>query len=184
MTDYIITQSHVRFTPKDPKLEDIYIEDIAHALSLLCRANGHFPEFFSVAQHCLVCAEEANARGYAVNVQLACLLHDGSEAYLSDITRPVKQYLTTYQEIEKRLEEAVYQRFLTKPLTDEERTQVKSVDDDTLYHEFYHFTGETLYEEVPVLFSTPLFLERDHREVEQEYLEKYKKLDACLKKKS
>ena len=63
MADYIRTWSKVKFTPLEPKEEDIHIGDIAHALSLMTRANGHFPEFYSVAQHCIHCYEEATARG-------------------------------------------------------------------------------------------------------------------------
>ena len=62
MADYITTWSGIHFTPLEPKKEEIRAEDIAHALSLMTRANGHFPEFYSVAQHCIHCCEEAGAR--------------------------------------------------------------------------------------------------------------------------
>ena len=90
---FITTYSKLRFDPVDPDPESIKIEDIAHSLSLLCRANGHFKRFFSVAQHSLNCCREAKARDYSEKIQHACLLHDASEAYLSDITRPVKHHL-------------------------------------------------------------------------------------------
>lgn len=96
MEDYITTYSKIHMSPSAPKAENIRVEDIAHALSLMVRANGHFPEFYSVGQHCIHCCEEAHARGYTDRVQLACLLHDASEAYLADITRPVKQHLSEY----------------------------------------------------------------------------------------
>ena len=64
MRDYITTYSKVKFEILNPREEDIRIEDIAHALSMLVRANGHFSEFFSVAQHCIQCAKEAMARNY------------------------------------------------------------------------------------------------------------------------
>ena len=89
------------FKPIKPKINQIKIEDIAHALSMMCRANGHIMRFYSVAQHCINCAEEANARNMTTREQLACLLHDGSESYLSDITRPVKKYLPEYILVEK-----------------------------------------------------------------------------------
>lgn len=97
---YILTYKRKEFYPLEPKVEDIDIEDIAHALSLLCRANGHFKHFYSVGLHSLNCAKEAQARGYSERVMLGCLLHDGSEAYLADITRPVKRHLQKYLEIE------------------------------------------------------------------------------------
>ena len=112
MADYITTWSGIHFTPLEPKKEEIRAEDIAHALSLMTRANGHFPEFYSVAQHCIHCCEEAGARSYSARVQAACLLHDGSEAYLADITRPVKKHLPGYLSIEEVLQSAKYVEFL------------------------------------------------------------------------
>ena len=47
MKDSITTYTKKQFTPLDPREEDIDIRDIAHALSLMTRANGHFPEFYS-----------------------------------------------------------------------------------------------------------------------------------------
>ena len=79
----ITTYSGEAFDPAQPDSQKIHIADIAHALSLLCRANGHFKRFYSVGQHCVNCALEAQARGYRPQVQLACLLHDASEAYLA-----------------------------------------------------------------------------------------------------
>jgi len=76
----------------------ICIEDIAHALSLICRGNGQVKTFFSVGQHCINCAREALARGYSRRVAFACLLHDASECYLSDVPRPFKKTLSGYKE--------------------------------------------------------------------------------------
>ena len=83
----ICTFTNVVMYPLNPRKEDFRISDIAHALSLMTRANGHFLHFYSVAQHCLNCSYEAEARGYSRRMQLALLLHDASEAYLSDVTR-------------------------------------------------------------------------------------------------
>lgn len=90
---YITTVTGKHFYPLNPDPRDIDIEDIAHALSLICRANGHFCRFYSVAQHCIACAGEAAARGHSLEVILGCLLHDASEAYLCDVTRPVKKHI-------------------------------------------------------------------------------------------
>ena len=67
------------FDPTQPTAEDICLEDIAHALSMLSRANGHFREFYSVGRHSLNCAYEAKARGLSVKVQLIALLHDSAK---------------------------------------------------------------------------------------------------------
>ena len=50
--DCLTTFSKVDFNTFEPEEDKIRIEDIAHALSMMTRANGHFPQFFSVGQHC------------------------------------------------------------------------------------------------------------------------------------
>lgn len=167
---YITTYSKIHFTPLKPKLAEILPEDIAHAQSLMTRANGHFPAFYSVAQHSIACGREAIARGYSPRLVLACLVHDGSEAYLSDITRPVKTELAAYREIEQVLQNAVYQRFLGSIPTQEERQKIADVDDTCLYYEFLHYMGETLALEPPERYSDMIFETRPFQEVEEELL--------------
>ena len=110
--DCLTTFSKVDFNTFEPEEDKIRIEDIAHALSMMTRANGHFPQFFSVGQHCIQCCREATARNYLPQTALACLLHDGSEAYLADITRPVKKNMTMYLQIEEQLQHMIYTKFL------------------------------------------------------------------------
>ena len=121
MREKIRTFSGIHMSPADPRPEEICIEDIAHALSLMTRANGHFPVFYSVAQHSLDCAAMAQAEGRSSREVLACLLHDASEAYLSDITRPVKGCLPEYRRIEQVLQEMIYEKYLIAPPTERER---------------------------------------------------------------
>lgn len=171
MSDYITTHSKIHFTPLKPKKEQIVIGDIAHSLSLMTRANGHFPEFYSVAQHCIHCYEEAVARGLDKRLCMACLLHDASEAYLADITRPVKKNLPKYLVIEKILQDAIYERFLGSKLTEEERKIVSQVDDALLYYEFEHYMGERLADSEPELKSRPVFAFVPFADVEKKYIE-------------
>lgn len=155
--DHIYTYSGVSFSPLSPCEEDILAEDIAHALSYMCRANGHFKSFYSVAQHSLACEAEARARGLSREIRLACLLHDGSEAFISDITRPVKRQLTEYKEIEKRLQDVIYRRFGLDPEDSAVMTAVSQIDDAMLYHEFLELGGLALYENAPEISSSPDF---------------------------
>ena len=166
----IQTYTGILFDPLHPDPAQIHITDIAHALSLLCRANGHFKTFYSVGQHCINCMHEAVSRGYSHKVQLACLLHDASEAYLSDVTRPVKQELPQYIQIEKPLQEAIWNKYLGEPLTQEEYEQVFSIDDAMLYYEFVALMGTKLTEEVPPLYSTPEVQFMGFESCEQRYL--------------
>lgn len=169
----ILTFTGKMFDPLAPDPALIDIRDIAHALSFLCRANGHFKTFHSVAQHSLECFEEAKARGLSKRLQLACLLHDGSEAYLSDVTRPVKAMMPLYLELEAPLQEAVWLKWLETPLTQEERQIVFGIDDDLLYHEFYTHTGLALTEHVPQILSKPSFAYEEFSEVEQAFLDAF-----------
>ena len=100
------------FDPMNPVDCEIDILDIAHPLSLMCRGNGHIKTFYSVAQHSIACAEEAFERGYTSIVMMGCLLHDASEAYLSDVTRPIKKDLPQYLQAEDRLQNAIWRRFI------------------------------------------------------------------------
>ncbi len=172
----IMTCSHKMFDPLNPEPELIDIDDIAHALSMLCRANGHFRSFYSVGMHCINCAREAMARGYSQKVQLGCLLHDGSEAYLSDVTRPVKEELPKYLEIEEPLQDAIWLKYLGEPLTDEETRLVFLIDDHILENEFPALMGAKLKETVPELASKPQFRFESFLATEREFLSLFQTL--------
>ena len=166
----IMTHSHKMFDPLQPDPALIDVEDIAHALSMLCRANGHFKSFYSVGQHCINCCNEAAARGWSQRVQLACLLHDASEAYLSDVTRPVKQELPQYKLIEEPLQDAIWLKYLGTPLTEEENRQVFQIDDEVLWHEFVQLMGAALSDTEPGLASTPIYAFMGFEPCRDEYL--------------
>ena len=171
--EHITTYSGEDFAPIAPDVSKIHIEDIAHALSLMCRANGHFVQFFSVAQHSINCANEAKARGLSERVQLACLLHDASEAYLSDITRPVKSHLPDYLAIEKRLQDVIYSKFLGSPLAEEEAVFVNLIDGDMMICEFDALMGKKVFGGIPSLSHNPSFTFRVFAEVENEFIETF-----------
>lgn len=111
----IMTRSGVFFDVMDPQVDNINIDDIAHALSNLCRFGGHSNEFYSVAQHsviCALCVSEPFKRH--------ALLHDASEAYLVDIPRPIKSIFPKYKRIEKNLQNFIFRRFdLNKDIPEE-----------------------------------------------------------------
>ena len=168
---HITTYTKVQFCPLHPHITDIEVRDIAHALSLMTRANGHFPRFYSVGQHSVDCAKEAIAEGLDRETILGCLLHDGSEAYLSDITRPVKQYLQQYGDIEKKMQDTIYEALLGHIPTEEQFAHIKRIDDMLLYYEFYQFMQEELYDKPDEPACMPEFSERQFREVEDEFLD-------------
>ena len=142
---YITTYTGKHFDPIQPEPGLFDLTDISHALSLLCRGNGHMKHFYSVAQHSIACAEEAKARGYSARVQLGCLLHDASEAYLSDVTRPVKKDLDYYLKVEALLQDRLWAFFIPgRVLSEEERGQIFEIDDAMLSWEFRELMAEEL----------------------------------------
>ena len=84
----MITHSGILFDLLDPKPDDILIEDIAVHLSRIARWNGGTHQFYSVAEHCCRCHDNA----FDVDA-LMMLLHDAEEAYWGDIISTVKSIL-------------------------------------------------------------------------------------------
>ena len=168
---YIKTYSGKHFEPMNPDPDCILIEDIAHALSLLCRGNGHVKMFWSVGQHCICCAKEAWARGLSNRMVLACLLHDASECYISDIPRPFKKDLPDYQKREDELLEMIYTKFLGSPLNEEEQKVLKEIDDAMLWYDLENMLDEIQYGEIPKTHIAIDYTVRPFQEVEKEYLD-------------
>jgi uncharacterized protein len=83
--DFIETYTGKKFHFMHPTSDEVDIKDIAHALSLKCRFNGHCREFYSVGEHSI-----RVARILPTEYMLEGLLHDSTEAYWPDVVRPVK----------------------------------------------------------------------------------------------
>lgn len=142
MPEYITTYGGTHFYVTAPQPQDVHIRDIAHALSLICRGNGHVKTFFSVGQHCIFCAREAEARGLGARMALICLLHDASECYMSDVPRPFKKSLPAYQTQEEQLLNVIYAKYLGALPTPQEQTLLKQIDDDLLYYDLRELLNE------------------------------------------
>jgi hypothetical protein len=90
---------------------DVDITDIAHALSMQCRYSGHTSQFYSVAQHSVLCVDWLRKRDYPLEVQRQGLLHDAAEAYLQDMARPLKEdegFGQAYRDAESWVEQAIF----------------------------------------------------------------------------
>lgn len=120
---WILTFGGTPFNLLNPRVEDISISDIAHALSMQCRFVGHCRRFYSVAEHSVNVSRNVEPMHKAWG-----LLHDASEAYIADMSKPLKLYSglgVAYQEIERKLMGAIRERF---GLFDEEPEAVKIAD--------------------------------------------------------
>ncbi len=180
--DYIITYSGHQFSLLAPDADAIDVKDIAHALARIGRANGHFSEFYSVGQHCLDCAREALARGCSARQAFFCLLHDASEAYMSDITSPVKKHLRQYIAVEDKLLDLIYDKYVPGGIRPREQRVVKEIDNTMLYYEFLHLKGEKMADEEPPLHITPCFEFHSFWSVEKQYLDLFAELYQRVQK--
>lgn len=88
MTAWMQTASGRHFDLVTPKPAQVDWSDIALHLSRINRFLGATSVPYSVAQHSVHCHDHAPD-----GVKLAALLHDAHEAYIGDLTRPVKQAL-------------------------------------------------------------------------------------------
>ena len=175
---YIRTYSGGKFWPLEPEVGDVKIEDIAHALSQQCRWTGHTNKFYSVAQHCCLVSDQL-----PYEHQLAGLLHDASEAYLSDISRPVKHspgFGEVYKVAEARLESVIASAFnvdypWAPPIKDADNLLLHSEGRDLLNFTFGKTeeeaskAGEKKYLPVTIEPWSP-------EKAEQEYLDRFRVL--------
>lgn len=104
---WIITFTGLHVYPFDFRPEMIDLEDIVHALSNLCRFTGHSRRFYSVAEHSVLISQALFEKTDSPIIALQGLLHDAEEAYLNDLSAPVKhmdcmvQYRAAGAEIER-----------------------------------------------------------------------------------
>jgi hypothetical protein len=89
----------------DPDLDvwpDFHLEDIAWALSRIPRYNGHTSRFCSVAEHSVLVSRWV-AQHEAAPVARAALFHDATEAYMGDMSAPLKRAIPEFGRLEIRL---------------------------------------------------------------------------------
>lgn len=98
--------SGTMFSYNDPVASDVKIDDIAAALSKICRFAGHLPYFYSVAQHAV------NA-SYIVEPEFAftALMHDTAEAFTNDLPTPLKHAVPIFKDLEVKIESAMSKLF-------------------------------------------------------------------------
>jgi len=89
----------------DPRASLFTAEDVARGLSHICRFTGHVDRFYSVAEHSVHCS-------YLVpdHLALTALCHDAAEAFLGDVSAPLKALLPDYKALEERAEAVVLPR--------------------------------------------------------------------------
>lgn len=150
---WMLTHKLHKVDPFNAKVEDIDIEDIAHALGNICRFTGHTREFYSVAQHCVHVAERVRSvltadlirgGGYNIDWVLHALLHDAHEAYLNDLSAPIKRqpssepYCAACDELQTVVEDA----FELPMRTEQLQQLITKADLDMCYLEGLQLIGD------------------------------------------
>lgn len=156
------TSKYKQINPKCFTADDFELEDIAQGLSRLCRFSGQCNKFYSVAEH-------SYHLSYIVNPSYAleALLHDASEAYISDISRPWKELLKDYVALEKIIQSAINTKFnVTKSYHVEMRdTNVGNYEAAV----FFGLTENLIMLEVPMKFWKP-------KKAYKKFMERYNEL--------
>lgn len=102
----IQTHSGIMVDLVEPTANMICIEDIAHALSQICRFTGHLNQFYSVAQHSLMVCDLLPDE-----LKLTGLLHDAAEAYTGDMASPLKSLCREYRLIQENFEQVIANKY-------------------------------------------------------------------------
>ena len=109
MTDnWILTRNGVRFSLTAPRPEMVRLDDIAFVLSHVNRFAGHAGAY-SVAEHSV----RAAGFGKTTREKAYLLLHDAHEAYIGDLSSPLKNEIgrDTVRTIAWCLDSVIHERF-------------------------------------------------------------------------
>ena len=108
----IKTYTGERVNVTAPNQRKIHIEDIAHALSVIPRYNGHYPRILTVAEHCLNVVKQVEKRSDCTpRMKMHALLCNASEAYLCNLPRPIKKAMKGYWGFEQEFMDAILHRY-------------------------------------------------------------------------
>lgn len=157
-----------------PEESDVTLDDLASALSNICRFSGHLPVFYSVAQH-LVNTSRIVDPEFAFDA----LMHDTAEAFTNDLPTPLKWAFPIFKTLEEKIEAAMAKKFgFNYPYPPE----VKVADTEMLllekvyvkkdYREWPHYVGiefEHQYDKVDLKPWQPCRAKR-------EFLERFEEL--------
>ena len=150
-----------------PEDYEYCIDEIAEALSNICRYTGHVKKFYSVAEHSVLVSNIVPPR-----LALAGLLHDASEAFVGDVSSPLKKLLPEYKAIEERIQKAIADHYgIPYPFPHEiheadkrmywrERIDVAPGPRDTLWHQDLAATRKVQASGMKPLMAKRYFLAR------------------------
>lgn len=151
----------------------IHIDDIAHALAQINRYTGHTTRPYSVAEHSLLVCEIAAHHGCSAVVQLGALMHDAHEAYIGDMSSPVKWAVgPSWSAFEQGFARLVRRQFGLQAVFASEGGRIKHFDlvalaterrDLTAYHPGHNAPWQVLYNIAPADWTSCCTLRNSQR---------------------
>lgn len=171
---WISLLSGATFNYNKPEESNVTIDDIASAVSNICRFSGHLPRFYSVAQHLV-----NTSRIVPPEHAFTALMHDTAEAFTNDLPTPLKWAFPIFKELETNIEAAMSAKFgFQFPYP----KLIKEADTNMLILEKLYVKEDTSvwpnYEGIEVDHLVPLVsLESwQPRRAKREFLERYEEL--------
>lgn len=146
---FIVTASGLLFPLLKPEVQHVRLRDISRHLAKINRFNGATRECYSVAQHSLHVCELLALRKGSPLLQLHGLLHDAAEAYVNDMTRPMREALNFYgnrsifTDIEADIQFIILQAFDLGEIDPNDILRIIRADDDMLASEFRDLMPES-----------------------------------------
>lgn len=131
---WIETHSGIQFNLIEPSTDMVKIFDIAHHLAHINRFTGALKSFYSVAEHSYLASMQKQD---SIDKELALylLIHDAHEAYVGDISSPLKAALKNhngndaFETIEHGIQDAICNKLkLTYPYPSWIQKEVKRID--------------------------------------------------------
>lgn len=127
---------------------DVDLDDIAHHLAKIQRFNGGTPldVSYTVGEHSINLVQYAkNDIGISKLGLKMLLLHDASEAYLSDIVSPAKKHMPDYVELEKMVQHVINKKLIGISFLVDDIDTLKTLDKEILIDEVEHVKPELLH---------------------------------------
>lgn len=90
---------------------NIFVRDIAHGLSLVCRFGGQCREFYSVGLHSIYLSDIVFNEIGKSNYAIVALFHDAAEVIFGDIPFPVKENLPDYKKYHDIFLRNIFKKF-------------------------------------------------------------------------
>lgn len=121
-----------------PRPSDFTFADISGALSKICRYNGQIDRFYSVAEHCVHVLRQAEKDGAPLLTQRLALMHDSAEAFVGDVTRPLRKVLSSrFATLEAKLRRLIEAKYVWMSPAQIKRHvgHALHIDDEMLYAE-------------------------------------------------